>query len=424
MNTVGWDQLNSLLDQKFQLLFQALNTTTQQIQTTIQSEVGSIGNLIKTRVLNEGVRLGKDVYYQRVIHNPLLHKILFIIRYVISTKDGVVVTWPFKVKDNQYVFVTNIALLKFAAKTLFPKDLGQKDVDDVIVELNRCQIETYVFEDEDMHVLRTLFPLESNKKQSAWDKKNKWFGIRAELLRDLFATLHEDYMKRSTFTKRLKTWMSKGQATGRSTTEFPDWKLTKRSRSQIYPTKSDALIPHKIQWGVEVPLEFLSEDVYKAIKLLEIQQSVPRFVHIGCGWVGLTHEPITRLKYNRFYPAAESLPKSHPAKSGPRKKRVRKNAENGDEVSQPPVSEPLVSQLPVSEPPVSQLPVSEPPVSQLPVSEPPVSEPLVSQLPVSPPHIRSNAVPDTTSAEHAIDFVMATPHFSAEEMEDAINQFL
>jgi hypothetical protein len=335
---VTLEQLEEVLERKFQNFLNSLNASTTQIQNIVQTEVGSIKKYIKSKqILNEGVKLPTETYYQRVIHNPLVHKILFIMKYVVSTQDGVVVTWPFKLKEQQYIFVTNTHLLKFAAKNMFPRDLNQKDVDDIITELSRCQIETYIFEDQDMDILRTFFSIEPQKKSSAMDKKYKWFGIRAEILKDLFVTLHEDYMKKSQFTSMLKTWTTQGKAQGHVQTQFPDWGLTARSRSQIYPTKSKSAVRNKVQWGISVPQEFVTEDVYEAIGKLQIQRNLPKSGHIGCGWIVLSNKPITHRTYTTFNVAPENKPIKP---KQPRRKKARVEKNPLDEPPKTPLDEP------------------------------------------------------------------------------------
>jgi hypothetical protein len=182
------------------------------------------------------------------------------------------------------------------------------------MELVQCQIETYTFEERDMDLVRTVFPVEPCKKNKTDDKKYKWFGIRAEILKELFTALQDqgDIMTASKFAPLIKECAKRGRDLGKTQTPFTSlkpWPLTPGSRSQVYPTKSTSMIPGKVQWGVPMPLNFFTADVFHAVHVLGIQPTVTgTHQHIGPGWTILFHTPVAQHAYDKFHPAQRTQP--------------------------------------------------------------------------------------------------------------------
>jgi len=312
--------MEDLIDEKIQPIFTTLQTSIDELAT----QLVSVKKLIKgQKIFNEGVQLKRDDYYKHVMQNTVLRKVLYMMKYVVSTPDGVFVTWPFKLKEDRYIFVTNVHVLKFVARHLFPKDVSVAELDNVVSELIQSQIETYTFEEQDMDTVRTVFPVEPCKKNKMDDKKYKWFGIRAEILKELFTALQDqgDVMVSSKFAPLLKEWTRQGRDTGMVKTTFKPWTMTPGSRSQVYPTKSAAMIPGKVQWGINMPLEFLTEDVYKAVQIVGTQKLLGQHQHIGCGWSILYQQPISHPSYDNFHRAEKKTTK--PRNSSSKRTKVR-----------------------------------------------------------------------------------------------------
>jgi hypothetical protein len=329
------------------------DTMTQVIQQESKKNVEELTNVIRLefstfhktiegkQIINEGVKLPINNYFQMIKYNPLLKKVLFIMHFVISTKDGVMMCWPFKMKTGEYVFVSNVYLLKFAIKHFFPKDIKQNEVDNLIPNLRDAQIETYLFDDEEMEHLRNFFPVEMcPPKKVDVDRQMNWFGFRAEILKELFGAISfvSALLSNSKYTALFKEWKKIGFETGKMQTEFPEWGLTPKSRSYIYPTKSKDTVVGKIKWGTPFLPEYFNEDTYEAIRRLGIQEIsfedektqeiLKDKCHIGCGWVVLLNEPIRKRPIHR--PTVSSaIPEE--------KKSRNKNTRKRSNVSEPPV---------------------------------------------------------------------------------------
>jgi hypothetical protein len=291
--------VEDVVDEKIQPIFTTLQTSIE----SVDAKTESLKKIVKSKkVFNDGVKLNHEDIYKKVMQNTTIRKVIYMMKYVISTKDGVFVTWPFRTQNDQFIFVTNVNLLKFVAKMLFPKDLSQSDLDNIVFELTQCQIETHVFEDGELEEIRTLFPVEPCKKGKLEDKKYKWFGLRADVLKSLFVALQDqgDVMLKTKTSIPFKEWMKVGRDTGSIETKFNPWKLTPGSRTQVYPTKSKSMIQGKVQWGVEIPLLFFTDDVYKAIQLVTPSSVVPDHCHIGPGWCILYNDPIQTEEYEQF----------------------------------------------------------------------------------------------------------------------------
>lgn len=316
--------IEEVVDEKVQPVFTTLQTSIE----TVDAKTESLKKLLKSKkVFNEGVKLNPQDIYKKVMQNTTIRKVIYMMKYVISTKDGVFVTWPFKTQNDQFIFVTNVHLLKFVAKMLFPKDLSQSDLDNIVFELAQCQIETHVFDDSELEDVRTVFPVEPCKKGKVEDKKYKWFGLRSDVLKNLFVALQDqgDVMIQTKTSIPFKEWMKAGRDTGSVQTKFKPWKLSPGSRTQVYPTKSPSMILGKVQWGVEIPLPFFTDDVYKAIQTITPSSVVPDHCHIGPGWCVLYNDPIQVEDYDQFY-----KPTSNPKKSTS-SSRKRKRSDNQSE---------------------------------------------------------------------------------------------
>ena len=324
--------MEDLIDEKIQPVFTTLQTSMDELAT----QLVSVKKLIKSKkVFNEGVQLKRDDCYKRVMQNTVIRKVLYMMKYVVSTPDGVFVTWPFKLKEDRYIFVTNVNVLKFVARHLFPKDVSIAELDNIVSELIQSNIEIYTFEEQDMDVVRTVFPVEPCKKNKVDDKKYKWFGIRAEVLKDLFTALQDqgDVMVASKFAPLLKEWMRQGRDTGMIKTTFKQWTMTPGSRSQMYPTKSAVMIPGKVQWGVNMPLEFFTEDVYKAVQIVGTQKRLGQDQHIGCGWSILYQQPVSVPSYDKFHRSEKKITKPRQAGSKRGPKRVKLNNPDNETTS-------------------------------------------------------------------------------------------
>jgi hypothetical protein len=328
--------VEDVVDDKIQPLFTTLQTSIDELAT----QTASIKKLIKTqKVFNEGIQLKQDDYYRRIMQNTTVRKVIYMMKYVVSSRDGVFVSWPFKLKDDKYIFVTSVNLLKFVARHLFPKDVSQAEIDNIVSELIKCQIETYTFEEKEINAVRDVFPVEPVKKNKVEDKKYKWFGIRAEVLKNLFVALQDqgDVMPSSKIAPKLKEWTQQGRDLGEIETEFKPWGLTPGSRSQVYPTKSKCMIQGKVQWGVEMPSEFFTEDVYKAVQIVGTQKQLGSNQHIGCGWSVLFNQPLKSEEYDQFHCAVKP-----PAKQSKGTKRKRKDEESNEVILDNPDQENLL----------------------------------------------------------------------------------
>lgn len=292
--------------------------------TTLKQSVDQI--LTKFKIINKDVKLTPKDYGDHIKYNSTLQKVLFIMRYVISTKDGVFVTFPCICDNGEHVFVTNVHLLRFVAKHMFPKDISQDEIGNVIHMLADCQVETYVFDNEEMESIRSFFPIEIPKKKLNEDKQSQWFGIRPEILKELFGAVNSNYLSKSKYTLQLKEWRRRSKQDGKSYTEFPTWTITKRSRSQVYPSKSINLVNGKVQWGCSMHVEFFQRDVYAAISKLDYQdkglfqkitQTNQKF-HVGPGWIILTSEPVTDRRYSKLKVAPDKM---EPKPKTPRRKQ-------------------------------------------------------------------------------------------------------
>jgi len=332
-------------------LLKSVKNTVGEVKEVIESESRGITTSLKKQlttiltpktILNKGIHLPVEDCYQRMKHNPLLHQVIFIMNHIISTKDGVVVTWPFKMKDNKYVFVTSIALLSFVIKKMFSKVLNVNSLKHLFIGLADAHIETYLFEEKEIDAVRGIFPVEPcrTKPSNNKDRKEKWFGIRAEIFQDMISAVHKDYIKNSIYCPLVQEWKKIGRDTGKNVAKFPDWSLFNNSISGIYPTKSTDMISGKMQWGTPIPKEFLTEDVYTAISKINFRAFTPQQIndfvqnkrHIGCGWIVLSQEPIMNEYYHTFT-KAPSKPGSKPRQ--PRKQNPPKRKSSQDETSAP-----------------------------------------------------------------------------------------
>lgn len=273
---------------------------------------------------NELTNAQRFEYFQHMKRRPVLHKVISIMRYTISTKSGVITCWPFELRDGQCVFVTSIEILKFVSKHLFKNNLKPTEIDEIISILDECQIETYLFEDQEIERVRKFFPLEPIKKPNKSDKNTKWFGIRVEILKELFFHAKSDCMKKMV---EMKEWQQNDLLSKKSTVSFPDWGLTRTSRSKIYPTTSEKMIKGKIQWGIPMTQDFFTTDFYKAIAKLKIRPfakpTVP--VHIGCGWTVLSNEPVTDKTYGNNFNIAPVKKKVDKPNKRKRKQKQENN---------------------------------------------------------------------------------------------------
>jgi hypothetical protein len=289
-HSASLDDIKTFFEPKFKELETNILRRVQQleehIEKQIDTQVGSIKTLFENEVLNEGNRLEKGEMRRVVLdNNRFICKILFIMKYVVNTKQGVIVTWPFKVRD-QLVFVTNTDLIKFVANNLFKKDfVGQsKELANIVHELDKAKIEVFTFKDiEDVFVNDALniFPLQPLKTKTP----NRWFGISAKNLSGLFVSLpNENSCPKSRISSELIKWSKKGMDEGLDETHFPEWRFS--SRPKIYTSESLQRTADRIQWGVEIPIKFFSKQCYDAIsQLAQNQQRLTEdIVHIGPGW--------------------------------------------------------------------------------------------------------------------------------------------
>ena len=290
-HSASLDEIKTFFEPKFKELETNILRRVQQledhIEKQIDTQVGSIKTLFENEVLNEGNRLEKGEMRKVVLdNNRFICKILFIMKYVVNTKQGVIVMWPFKVRD-QLVFVTNTDLIKFVANNLFKKDfVGQsKELANIVHELDKAKIEVFTFKDiEDVfgnNDALNIFPLQPLKKKTP----NRWFGISAKNLSGLFVSLpNENSCPKSRISQELIKWSKKGMDAGIDETHFPDWHFS--SRPKIYTAESLQRTADRIQWGVEIPIKFFSKECYDAIsQLAQNQQRLTEdIVHIGPGW--------------------------------------------------------------------------------------------------------------------------------------------
>lgn len=296
----------------------SMKSNLTQIVKKVQKKIDDSSTSIKSSLKKELEGLNvkqilhkqtKDIpvveYYQKIRDKPLIQKVLCMLRYVISTKNGIITCWPFKLRNNECVFVTNIQILTFVAKHLFKNDLKANDFKMLIPTLDMCQIETYLFEEREINSIRTMFPVEV--KVPKGDKNVNWFGIRAEVLKVLFRQINPDCLRN---IDTYKEWQQVGLKTKKDISTFPKWELTKRSRSNIYPTKSTTPVPGKIQWGVPMTMNFFTPYVYESFQKLGVHNPLRLRdkVHIGCGLVLLAREPVVDRVYPVFNVAPDKLP--------------------------------------------------------------------------------------------------------------------
>jgi hypothetical protein len=317
--------IQSTYEQKTQKLIQEFMSTIiinhTNIEKMFQTETESIKKCILTTVgvENKGKPVDCTTFNNKIKHYPILKQVLFIMKFVISTKDGVLTCWPIKLQDeDQYVFVVNVYLLKFIAKHLFTRDIALRDIDNVISFFVEAGIETYLFtNDQNIEPARKVFPVEPIVRDKDGDKKQKWFGFRPEILSDLFKMLglaDNIHLQKSKFTEKITNEATLQKHTGKNDNNlFSDLNkfLKEGSRSHVYPTKSKQPIKGKIHWGVSVGSEFFTDAIYYAImQLRDPKQPKPSSsfekVHIGPGWIMLKNEPILDSSYPIF---RQPLPK-------------------------------------------------------------------------------------------------------------------
>ena len=250
----------------------------------LDQKMGSIKTLIESQILNEGIRIEKSEMRQILVENQFIRKVLFIMKYVINTKKGVISMWPFKVRD-QFVFVTNSDIIKYIASTLFKKDfVGEsKKFADVVDQLFKAKIEVYTFQDFGSGVENqalAIFPLQPLKTKTP----RKWFGINALHLAHLFVSISGDEMPKTSISRKLIDWAITCRDEIRDDSEFQKWAPS--SRPKMYSADVAYRTANRIQWGAEMPVTLFSSECYDAINQLNnnVERLSEDVYHIGPGW--------------------------------------------------------------------------------------------------------------------------------------------
>lgn len=250
----------------------------------LDDKMGSIQTLIEDRVLHSGIQLEKSEMRRIIVENQFIRKILFIMKYVINTKKGVIAMWPFKVRD-QFIFVTNSDIIKYIATSMFKKDFAGESPKFacIIDQLFQAKIEVYTFRDFETCLENNalaIFPLQPLKTKTP----RKWFGINALHLADLFVSITGDCMPNTNISRKLIDWSITCRDEIRDDSQFPKW--TSSSRPKIYSAEVAHRTPNRIQWGIEMPVTLFSSECYDAIT--QLNNSVKRLsedvYHIGPGW--------------------------------------------------------------------------------------------------------------------------------------------
>jgi hypothetical protein len=318
----------------------------------LDQKMGSIQTLIESQVLNQGIQLEKGEMRQIIVENQFIRKILFIMKYVINTKKGVISMWPFKVRD-QYVFVTNSDIIKYIATTLFKKDFTGESAKFacIVDQLFKAKIEVYTFQDFGScleNQALAIFPLQPLKTKTP----RKWFGINALHLANLFVSITGDQLPKTKISRKLMDWAITCRDEIRDDSQFPKW--TSSSRPKIYSVDALRRTPNRIQWGVEMPVTLFSSECYEAITQLNnsVQRLSEDVFHIGTGWHLLGINELEN--YENVSATAAAADDGAPAPVKSRKRRPvdpdnvtssRKRGKSQPQLDLSHVSEPVVSLL-------------------------------------------------------------------------------
>ena len=298
---------NRVIDQLTTVSKEHLDAMGQRLNSLLDTKISGLEALIKMdsvgRNMARGLDYSPDQYDLLMRCNPILQKVMFLLKYAIDTKHGVMVMWPFLIR-GEAVFVANVYLLKYVARQLFPSDILQKELDDVIPNLLRCQIEMYLFEEDEIQPIRHFFPVEACRPaKEEEERKSKWFGLSAKILGYLFPHVNGNLVaKKSEYRSRFRDWEKKSMETGRSYGQYPQWPLTRTSRSQVYPTKTQQVLTGKVRWGIPLLFPYFRPNVYESVQALtgvslDLNDLRRQRCHIGPGWILLTRETVREVYY-------------------------------------------------------------------------------------------------------------------------------
>ena len=310
---------------KLDLILQHVTTMQQQQHVgqeqfrALEQKVDSIHknfihlkSLIPDHIINPGNPLTAVKMLSLFLQNPLLHKIFYVLKFCVNTKQGVIPMWPFRINRDFY-FIINTRLLLFISEQCFPKFLSQTDKAQIhhhsdknvlFRKLTECGFECCNFaklncENPSYHEINMnlhLFPRVFAKTFPY----HEFIGISANQLKVIFSALGDGNPLQDKNIPKGLVQIKKS--------DFPQWKLRsthkifgpndikqpavpvvfkKRGAKKITADDKKGLDYMKLRWGIEVPYSFFSESFYEALVVLDTIefQNKNYYNHIGPGWV-------------------------------------------------------------------------------------------------------------------------------------------